>query len=188
MPGRIFDGLDKLVDATVRLCSGLFQVKSFTRSWLTLGLMIAYVYLICLLILFLMRLALRMTVDLLGWSNVLGLRNAIAKERGIAAYRAWLPLERIRPADVPQEQWEETFAWPANNKPPYPPLPYRFLRALASYLLLFLAAVLLLQLFSPFPALSWLGSLIEMLIRSWHGGELPASLSAMIGRIIDYFR
>jgi hypothetical protein len=43
MPGRIFDGLDKLVDATVRLCSGLFQVKSLTRSWLTLGLMIAYV-------------------------------------------------------------------------------------------------------------------------------------------------
>jgi hypothetical protein len=97
MPGRIFDGLDKLVDATVRLCSGLFQVKSFTRSWLTLGLMIAYVYLICLLILFLVRLALRMTVDLLGWSNVLGLRNTIAKERGIVAYRAWLPLERIRP-------------------------------------------------------------------------------------------
>jgi hypothetical protein len=145
------------------------------------------VYLICLLILFFARLALRMTAHLLGWSNALG-RNAIAKERGIVAYRAWLPLERIRQAGVPQEQWEETFAWPANNKPPYPPLPYRLLRALASYLLLFLAVALLLQLFSPFPVLSWLGSLIEMLIRSWHGGELLASLNAMISWINNYFR
>jgi len=77
--GRIFDGLDKLVDGTVRLCSELFQVKSFTRSWLTLGLMIAYVYLIYLLILFLIRAALRVTVDLIGWSNALGLRNAICQ-------------------------------------------------------------------------------------------------------------
>jgi hypothetical protein len=43
--GRIFNGLDKLVDATVRLFSALFDVKSFTRSGLTAGLMIAYVYL-----------------------------------------------------------------------------------------------------------------------------------------------
>src|SRR5229473_2822253 len=53
--GQIFNGLDKLVDATVRLFSELFDVKSFTRSGLTAGLMIAYVYLACLLILFLMR-------------------------------------------------------------------------------------------------------------------------------------
>lgn len=72
----------------MRLCSELFQVKSFTRSGLTLGLMIAYVYLIYLLILFLIRVALRVTVDLIGWTNALDLRNAIARERGIAAYRA----------------------------------------------------------------------------------------------------
>ena len=41
-------------------------------------------------------------VDLVGWSNAFGLRNAIARERGIAAYRAWVPFERIRPASVPQ--------------------------------------------------------------------------------------
>ena len=40
--GQIFNGLDKLVDATVRLFSRLFDVKSFTRSGLTAGLMIAY--------------------------------------------------------------------------------------------------------------------------------------------------
>jgi hypothetical protein len=35
-------------------------------------------------------------IDLVGWPNAFGLRNAIARERGIAAYRAWLPLERIK--------------------------------------------------------------------------------------------
>jgi hypothetical protein len=51
--GQIFNALDKLVDSTVRLCSAIFDVKSFTKSWLTSGFMIAYVYLACLLILFL---------------------------------------------------------------------------------------------------------------------------------------
>jgi len=41
-----------------------------------------------------------------GGSNLFGLRNAIARERGIAAYRAWVPLERIRPVSIPQEKWE----------------------------------------------------------------------------------
>jgi hypothetical protein len=50
-------------------------------------------------------------IDFVGWSNLFGLRNAIAPERGIAAYRAWVPFERIRPASIPQEKWEETFAW-----------------------------------------------------------------------------
>jgi len=36
------------------------------------------------------------TVDLVGWSNAFGLRNAGARERGIAAYRAWVPFERIQ--------------------------------------------------------------------------------------------
>jgi hypothetical protein len=43
--GQIFNGLDNLVDSTVRLFSAAFNVKSFTKSWLTSGFMIAYVYL-----------------------------------------------------------------------------------------------------------------------------------------------
>ena len=113
--GQIFNILDTLVDATVRLVSAIFNVKSFTRSWLISGFMIAYVYLACLLILSLLRVMIRAVVDFVGRSNAFWLRSAIARERGIAAYRAWLPLERIRPVHIPQEQWEEAFAWPANN-------------------------------------------------------------------------
>jgi len=164
MFGQIFSGLDKLVDATVRLFSELFEVKSFTKSGLTAGLMISYVYLACLLILLLVRVVTRVLVDFIGWSNALGLRNAIARERGIIAYRAWVPLERIRPNNVPQERWEEAFAWPANNKPPYPPLAQRILRGLLSYLTVILAAAALLQVFTPFPVLTWLGRLAKMLI------------------------
>ena len=50
-----------------------------------------------LLILSLVRMTIRGVVDFVGWSNAFGLRNAIARERGIAAYRAWVPFERIRP-------------------------------------------------------------------------------------------
>src|SRR5882724_11795702 len=53
--GQIFDALDKLVDATVQLFSTVFTVKSFTKSWLISGSMIAYVYLAGSLLLFLMR-------------------------------------------------------------------------------------------------------------------------------------
>jgi hypothetical protein len=103
MFGQIFSGLDKLVDATVKLFSELFEVRSFTRSGLTAGLMIGYVYLACLLILFFLRVATRVLVDFIGWSNAFGLQNAIARERGIIAYRAWVPLERIRPNNIPQK-------------------------------------------------------------------------------------
>ena len=162
--GKIFDGLDKLVAATVALSSQLFEVKSFTRSGLTAGLMIGYVYLACLLILFILRIAAMAVVDLVGWSNAFGLRNTIARERGIAAYRAWVPLERIRPTDVPQAQWEESFAWPADNRPPYPPLAQRALRGLLSYAVVILGVAVLLQVFSPFPVLTWLGRLTQRLI------------------------
>src|SRR2546428_172733 len=138
--GQIFNGLDKLVDSTVGLFSAVFNVKSFTKSWLTSGFMIAYVYLACLLILSLARVTIRAVVDFVGWSNAFGLRNAIARERGIAAYRAWVPFERIRPANIPQEKWEEAFAWPANNKPPYPPLVQRMLRRVTSYTVVVLVA------------------------------------------------
>src|SRR3979411_964598 len=49
--GYIFNLLDALVDSSVKIVSAIFNVKTFTRSWLTSGLMIAYVYLACLLIL-----------------------------------------------------------------------------------------------------------------------------------------
>lgn len=163
--GQIFDGLDKLVDVTVTWSSTFFTVKSFTRAWLTAGFMIAYVYLACLLILFLLRLMMRAAIDFVGWSNAFGLRNAIARERGIAAYRAWLPFEKIRPAEIPQENWEEAFAWPANNKPPYPPLARRILRGVIDYAVVLLIAAALLQVFTPFAVLTWLGRLAE----SWVG-------------------
>jgi hypothetical protein len=158
--GQIFNGLDKLVDSTVRLVSAIFNVKSFTKSWLTSGFMIAYVYLACLLILALVRWTIRAMVDFVGLRNFFFLRSAIARERGIAAYRAWVPFERIRPANIPQEKWEEAFAWPANNKPPYPPLAQRILRGVISYVAAVLIAAALLQVFTPFPVLTWLRKLV----------------------------
>jgi hypothetical protein len=159
--GQIFNGLDKLVDATVRSISAIFTVKSFTKSWLISGFMIAYVYLACLLILSLARIAIRALVDLVGRSNAFGLRNTIARERGYAAYRAWEPFERIRPASISQEKWEETFAWPADNRPPYPPLARRILSGVIINVVVILAILALLQFFTPFPVLTWLGELIK---------------------------
>jgi hypothetical protein len=161
--GQMFNGLDKLVESTVGLLSAIFNVKSFTKSWLTTGFWITYVYLACLLILSLLRVVINKVVDFVGWSNLFGLRNAIARERGIAAYRAWVPFERIRPAGIPQERWEEAFAWPANNEPPYPPLAQRILRGVISYVAVVLIAAVLLQVLTPFPVLIWLGELIKML-------------------------
>jgi hypothetical protein len=80
--GWVFDQLDQLVVATVLICSNLISVKSFTRSGLTFFLTVAYVYLALALALFLLRVVLRGLVDLVGWSNAFGLRNAIARERG----------------------------------------------------------------------------------------------------------
>jgi hypothetical protein len=162
--GQIFSGLDKLVEATVQLFAAVFNVRSFTKSWLNSGFWIAYVYLAGLLILSLARITIRAVVDLVGRYNAFWLRNAIARERGIAAYRAWLPFERIRPADFPQDKWEEAFAWPANNQPPYPPLAHRMLRAAISYVAVILAAAVLLQVLTPFPVLTWLGQLPKLLL------------------------
>lgn len=159
--GRIFDGLDKLVDSTVQFVSRIFTVKSFTKSWLTSGFMIAYVYLTCLLILFLWGVIFRAAIDLMGKRNFLWSRNVIARERGIQAYRAWLPLENIRPSDIPQKTWEEQFAWPANNEPPYPPLTQRLLRGAATYIALLLIVAALLEVFAP-SVLAWLGQLAKM--------------------------
>ncbi len=120
--GEIFSALDLLVDYTVSMCAAIFEVKSFTRSWLIAGFMIAYVYIAGLLIVLLAKAITGYVVELVARINAFGLRNAIARERGIAAYRAWLPLESIRPAHIAQEKWEERFAWPSDGGPPYPRL------------------------------------------------------------------
>jgi hypothetical protein len=160
--GRIFSSLDKLVAGTVDMFAAVFNVRSFTKSWLTSGFWIGYVYLACLLILVLTRLAIGAVVDFVGRNNAFWLRNTIARERGIAAYRAWVPFERIRPADIPQQQWEEAFAWPADNRPPYPPLTQRMLLATISNVAVVLGLAVLLQVFTPFPVLTWLGQLARM--------------------------
>src|SRR5476651_1412534 len=67
--GQLFNGLDKLVGSTVNFFSSIFNVKSFTKSWLTSGFWIAYVYLVCWLILLLMRLAIIAVMDLIARSN-----------------------------------------------------------------------------------------------------------------------
>ncbi len=162
--GEMFRALDLLVDFTVRLCASIFEVKSFTKSWLTTGFMIAYVYVAGLLIVLLVKAVIRAAVEVVARSNAFGLTNAIARERGIAAYRAWLPLERIRPANIAQEKWEEKFAWPADGKTPFPPLTHRVVRAVVTYLAVVLTVAALLQAFTPFPALTWLGKTARMLV------------------------
>jgi hypothetical protein len=161
--GHIFSGLDRLVGATVDLFAAVFNVRSFTKSWLTSGFWIGYVYLACLLILLLTRLAIGAIVDLAGRHNAFWLRTAIARERGIAAYRAWVPFERIRPDTIPQAQWEEAFAWPADNKPPYPPLAQRMLLGAMINVAVVVAAAVALQMLTPFPVLTWLRQVAKML-------------------------
>lgn len=156
LPGRVFYGLDKLVESTVQTTSAVFTVKSFTRSWLTFGFMIAYVYLAASLVLWLLRRLIGAMVDFAGRHNLFYLRSAIARERGIGAYRAWVPLERIRPPDCPQHEWEQTYAWPPDNSPPYPPLGHRVLRGTFFYAAVVVVVILLLQFLTPFPVLTWL--------------------------------
>jgi hypothetical protein len=154
--GQIFSALDLFVDYTVRMWAAIFEVKSFTRSWLTAGFMIAYVYLAGLLIVLLAKAIIGYVVELVARTNAFGLRNTIARERGIAAYRAWLPLESIRPTHIAQEKWEERFAWPPDGRPPYPPFTQRVARGVITYLAFLLIIAALLEAFTPFPVLTWL--------------------------------
>jgi hypothetical protein len=156
--GQIFGGLDRLVDETVRSVSAVFTVKSFTKSWLTFGFMIAYVYLAFWLMLLICGAVMRSLIDYAGRMNFLWSRNLIARSRGVAAYRAWLPLEKIRPRHIPQQAWEEQFAWPPNDRPPYLPLGQRVLRAAAAYVLIITLALVILQFLTPFHVLTWLGA------------------------------
>ena len=150
------------VTASIQLFSEYFRVGILTDPVLQVGLMITYVYVVCLLIFALLRVIVRWLVDLAGWSNFLWLRNAIARERGIEAYRAWVPLEKIRPAHISQEQWEAAFAWPPDNKPPYPPLAQRIVYGVISYVIVIAVVAILVQRFTPFPVLSWLGRLFGL--------------------------
>src|SRR3954454_2525248 len=154
--GELFDGLDKLVSSSVTAISAIITVKSFTKAWLTSWFIIAYVYLAWLLILFLVSAGFRLVVDLIGRNNLFWLRSAIARERGIAVYRAWLPFERIRPAHCSQQEWEQQFAWPPNNQPPYPSLARRVVRGIVFYVILLLLVAILLQVFTRFSVLTWL--------------------------------
>ena len=75
-----------------------------------------------------------------------------------------MPFERIRPVDIAQQQWEEAFAWPADNRPPYPPLAQRMLRGAIGNVAVVVAAAVLLQVFTPFPVLTWSRQLTKMLL------------------------
>jgi hypothetical protein len=80
--------LKALVDTTAQLLSQLFRVGILTDPVLQVGLIVAYVYLVCWILVLFLRVLVRRAVDLIGRSNFLWLRNAIARERGIVAYRA----------------------------------------------------------------------------------------------------
>jgi hypothetical protein len=160
--GQMADGLDKLVETTVQLISEhLLKLRTFTKSMLTDSVMIGYVYLVCLVAFAALRRVLGVVLDLVGRTNFLWLRRTIARERGVAAYRAWLPLERIRPTDYPQAVWEEEFAWPVGDRPPYPPLGTRVVRGAVGYAAVLIGVAVLLQFFTPFPVLSWLEKLVS---------------------------
>lgn len=60
----IADGLKDLVTATVQLCSHYFRVGILTDPVLQVGLMIAYVYIVCLFAFFLLHLAVAFIIDL----------------------------------------------------------------------------------------------------------------------------
>jgi hypothetical protein len=166
--GRVYDGLDKLVSGSIALISNAISVKSFTQALLTVGLMIFYVFVVCLIALAIARRLIRRCVDFAGRKNLFGLRNTIARERGVEAYRAWEPLEHIRPPDVPQPVWEERFAWPANNRPPYPNLWWRIAFEVASFVLLVLLILVLLQEVVGLPVFAWLTASGKALL-AWIG-------------------
>jgi hypothetical protein len=71
-----------------------------------------------------------------------------------------VPFERIRPVNIPQPIWEETYAWPADNRPPYLPFAQRLARGALGYVIVIAAILILLQEFTPFPVLTWLGRAI----------------------------
>ena len=59
--------------------------------------------------------------------------------------------------------WEETFAWPAGDKPPYPPLAQRMIVGALVNVAVVLAIAIALQEFTPFPVITWLKQLVQKL-------------------------
>ena len=113
--GKLSDGLDKLVDSTAQVISAAVTLKTITKSLILTAIAMAYVYVCLIAVLYVLRAAMRGLVNLVARTNFLWLRTMIARERGIAAYRAWLPLERIRPDHISQQDWEAAYAWPPGN-------------------------------------------------------------------------
>ena len=167
--GHFYNWLDKLVAVTMDAVQSVVRFKSFTKSLLLDGLMILYVYIVYLVCLWIARRLIRGCVDLAGRHNIFWLRNTIARERGIAAYRAWEPFEHIRPAEIPQFVWEERYAWPANDRPPYPSLWRRAAFAIAGYVLVIAALLTLLQFLTPFPALTWVVAAAKAVFPNFYG-------------------
>src|SRR5438034_3904642 len=79
--GEIFSALDRLVDFSVNQFAAFFEVRSFTRSWLTVGFMMGYVYLAGLMILFLAKLVIWVSVGFASRFNAFGFRTAISRAR-----------------------------------------------------------------------------------------------------------
>jgi hypothetical protein len=145
--GRLSDGLDKLVDSTAQIVSSAFTLKTVTKSLILTAIAMAYVYVCLAAGLYVLRAVMRGLVNLVGRTNFLWLRTMIARERGIAAYRAWLPLERIRPDHISQQEWEATYAWPPGNQPPYPSLAIRISRTIGLYALFFAGLILVIYVY-----------------------------------------
>ena len=72
---EISGGVKTLVDATVRFFSEHFRIGILTDPVLQVGLIIAYVYVVCLVIAFFVRIAIGWVVDFVGWSNFLWLQK-----------------------------------------------------------------------------------------------------------------
>ena len=139
-------------------------VKSVTRSGLTLFLTVAYVYLALALIFLLLRVFLRALIDLVGWSNAFGLRNAIAGKEVLLRTGRGCPLNAYaRRRSLKRNGRRLSRGLPIIGHR-IPSLPYRVLRAAASYLLLFLIMAALLQLFTPIPVITWLAALTRMVL------------------------
>jgi hypothetical protein len=145
--GKLSDGLDKLVDSTVQVVFAAFTLKTVAKSLILTATAIAYVYVCLIAVLYVLRAAMRGLVNLAGRTNFLWLRTTIARQRGVAAYRAWLPLEKIRPDHISQEEWEATYAWPPGNRPPYPSLAIRISRTIGLYALLFAGLILVIYVY-----------------------------------------
>jgi len=94
-----------------------------------------------------------------GWSNFLCCGNSIARERGIAAYRAWLPLEAHKAGRLPASGMGGRVRLAGEQRAALPPLPQRILHG-ASLHAVFGGAAVLLQYFTPFPVLTWLRGLV----------------------------